>query len=586
MKRKTMNLLLVLVVMFSTMITVFADDTVIKKTANVTSNPGEFDITFTLPSKQGEINPVADVVVVLDKSTLGGTSNPLRGEAQAFIAKLWEKSQSDNVTFKVGIIWFDANVHTYSDDLVELTAENYTKIQKFLSGYIGSGSNLHGSILKAQKWLDEDTAVLSQHKFLVVMSDFAGYFFDEGNGIGLGRYAIRNENVSAPAIGNSGDPVYESNLEYVDKVSLGQYPTMSDLEGPNPDFKYTVEMIDDLISGKKLLTGIAPINSDDLTKIGANYGEYAYTQYGTNYALFTAEQIGTMPNQEYNRQVDVPTSFEKSIYLTGNLFKEMKSNNYSIFAITQDYRMTNVLGYQSRAYIEWFKENIGTSFDVTNGVSDTVAKDIFNNIGSTIFDLLGKGTITDVIADEFDYINEGFSVNIDGTELLITQISQYKYGFGEMLASSSNYEYELDYNPNTKTVTWNLNVSASRYKTLELTFKVKYTGDLCEIENTMNIETNKSAVLDYVNSIDAQLEIPYNKQVKMDSPTVSLSKDGANCPTPEDPEVPENPETPDKPDVPNTGVNTSYSTWLLLLLLATAVGTKEILNNQLKKKNK
>ena len=571
MKRKITCLLIVIMVGLLTTITVFAESVVIGKTAEATSNPNEFDIIFNLPTKQNEIAAVVDVVIVLDKSSLGGSSNPLKTEAQNFIATLWEKSQKDNITFKIGLIRFNANVQAYEDDLLVLTADNYTKMQDFLAGYDGSGTNFHGALLQAKKWLDNDTTVSEQHKFLVVISDFAGYFVDAGDGLGLGRYATRHQDVSVPSTGLPGTPVYESNAEYNDKTKWGQYPPLADLQGTNPNFKYTTTMIEDLISGKKLLTGVAPANIDDLKTIGTKYGEYSFSEYGTNYTKFTPDQISTMPSQMDNRQSDFPTMFEKSIYLCGNLFKEMKSNGYSVFGITKNYNMNIVLGYQNKAFVDWFEEKIGPRFDVTGGASDEVAKEIFAQVTSTIVELLGKGTITDVIADEFDYINEGFMVALDGIKLPITKISEYEYGFGNELAPTNSgiFEYMLTYDPTTKTVKWDLNVSASKYRNLQLVFKVSYNGDVCAIDKPIDVKTNKSALLEYVNSIDLEAGLSYNKSIAIDSPTVTISNKDADC---------------KKPVPPNTGISNNFSAWFGLLAMASIVAGKEAISKQQKKK--
>ena len=570
MKRKITCLLVVIMVGLLTTITVFAENIVIGKTAEATSNSSEFDIIFSLPTKQDEIQAVVDVVIVLDKSSLGGSSNPLKTEAQNFIATLWEKSQTDNITFKIGLIRFNANVQTFEEDLLVLTADNYSKMQDFLAGYDGSGTNFHGALLQAKKWLDNDNTISDQHKFLVVISDFAGYFVDAGDGLGLGRYAIRHQDVTVPSTGLPGNPVYESNAEYNDKTKWGQYPALSDLQGTNPSFKYTTAMIEDLISGNKLLTGVAPVNIDDLKTVGTNYGEHSYSEYGTNYSKFTSEQISSMPSQLDNRQSDFPTMFEKSMYLCGNLFKQMKGSGYNVFGITKNYNMNIVLGYQNKAFVEWFEEKIGPRFDVTGGASDEVAKEIFSQVTSTIVELLGKGTITDVIADEFDYINERFAVKLDGIELPITAISEYEYGFGNELAPTGSgiYEYKLTYNPSTKTVKWDLNVSASKFRNLQLIFKVSYNGDVCALDKPIQVKTNKSAQLEYVNSIDHEAGLSYNKKIVMDSPTVTISSKDADC---------------TKPVPPNTGINSNFAAWFGLLAIASIVAGKEIINKQKKK---
>jgi len=552
MKKILRNFIILFLALFIVAIPTLAEGAEISKTAHANSNGYEWDITFSLPSKQAVITPVADVVIILDKSTLGGSTTNLKLATQKFIDDLWAKSQNDGITFRVGVIWFNADVHTYANDLVELNATNYLEIKDFLDSYAGSGTNFHGAIMQGKKWLDADTTTPNKNKFMIVLSDFAGNLLDAGDGIGLARYAIRDASVTRPDTQPVGSPIYESNAECFDKQLWGQYPLLSDLEGPTPNFVYTIAMIDDLISGQKLLTGVAPRDLSLLTTVGSSVGEYSLTANGGTGTTLTADQIAALPSQVENREIDVPTIFEKSIYLTGNLFLEMKASDYSVMAITQDYNNLNtVLGYQNKAYVQWFKQNIGDQYDITGGVPDDVANGIFAHITSVIFDIVGKGTITDVIADEFEYINNRFSVEVNGAILPVTTISEYEHGFGELLASGL-YEYQLKYDPSTRTVTWDINVSASRYQQLELTFKIKYKDDICKIGSPMNLKTNKSAILDYVDSIDAEAGLPYNKHITMDSPVVSVSNKIDFC---------------KRHEPPKTGVTPNMSPWLFLTFL-------------------
>ena len=567
------------------MATTLADAT-ITKTATANAGNNIFDITFSLPANKVKNAPIViDVVILLDRSTFDGSSGAyLQIAAQQFVQNLYDAADASNgnVTFKVGLLWFDATVHPYEENsvagLFELSSTNLIDMKSFLKSNTGAGTNLHGAIAMGKTWLDSDTTVPGDNKFMIIFSDFAGYFTDDGSGNGLGRYAIKVAGI-IPDTSAAGIPTYESNLEYVYKETvLNHYPSLADLQ--NNSYVYTVDMIDKLINGVALLDIDATTpDLNYLINIGSTYGEYPYSTYysgstvttGTPALIdFTGAEIATMLTQSEYRAKDMPTMFEKSIYFTGNLFKEMVDSDYIITAITTKYRWdignsvhTNVLGYQNMAYQMWFETYIGDRYDVTNGLTQIQATNIFDQVEAEIYYIIGKATITDIIAPEFEYIDGSAVVKVAGTELPVTKISQYIYGFG-LLIAVNEYEYMFEYNPTLKTVLWDINVPVSRDNPLDLIFKVRFIGDPCETSSLV-LPTNTSAVMDYMDSYDATVLrlTAYNEHLNIPSPLVTISSNGASC---------------RMVTAPKTGVDKTVVPWLMVLCFLVGVCLKEYFN--------
>ena len=480
-----------------------------------------YTITFSIPDPvvvQGNLS--VDVVLVLDKSSVSNLAG-LVASYENLVDEMYNRTLVDNVTFNVGVIWFNADAHYGTQGLLDVSVPgNVAVLKAAISSYGGSGTNMHGGLLMAKDWLDQNTGTLDQNKFLFIASDFGGYLGDVGtinqNGTdyfsyGLGRYYEA-----------SGTAKSYWQEDFHTKYGYGLAHGLSDLTG------MTFVEIDGLIRNMTLIDGTTA-DPYWMTTIGQLVGEYPYSAVPTDPSV-----IASLPTKSMYDAADVPTSWEKSIYLTGNLFLDMKASGYNMIAVTLDYlaasaNRENVTAFIG-AYQDWFEEYIGDRFDISAGEDVSTA---FSSLSNDIFYLLGKGKIVDIVGPEFDFVPNSFSVSLDGAFLPMTDLGGNRYGFGTIMASGE-YPFVASYQINSigkEEITWEINASPDKIKVLELNFDIVHSHKKTAI-GTHQAETNESAYLDYMNSRDAAGgSTIYTNRINMDSPIITYTNRGPSVPT-------------------------------------------------------
>ncbi|TLG73016.1 MucBP domain-containing protein [Culicoidibacter larvae] len=484
----------------------------IGKSASATDTAHQYDVTFTLPTQAMEEPETVDIVFVLDTTTISSFS-AVKQQFNDFVDKL---NAQDNLIVNIGIVTFNINVSNKLNGLMELNDANITAIKNGFAASYTAGSNMYGGLLIGKDILDSGTA---DHKYIVLASDFGGYKSDAGNGTGVSQF-------------------------FMDGTIIGFNTNNSDFNGKyyytqaaNSEASVlTVDAIANLIDNKVFFNG-TPVDSQTepyLLQAGAAIGEYPDSWQYSFIHTFTEAEKATMPTYTLTRSAAWPTMMEKNIYLTGNLFKDMKASGYNVMAVTTPYQPQTGAGGEAykikfntvtNSYKDWFEQEIGTRYETTNG--DTFL-DMLDDIESELIYLLGKGKITDVVHPDFKIV-PGIqpTVLLNDVALAVTDLGNGSYGFG----SEDNGVYPYVYNVSTdvngkETVTWDINKEATKDDVLKFTFRIELK-DIPNQPGDYTYDTNESAVVDYMDSKEAKEGVSdFTKQTSLPSPQVTVKRVG------------------------------------------------------------
>ncbi|MDO1604978.1 hypothetical protein Q2T76_02780, partial [Lactobacillus sp. YT155] len=348
----------------------------IAKTAT-DNGDGTYGINFKLP-EDGTVQKVKiDIVFAVDTTTIKNYAN-VKAQLEAFTTEL---NSNPNIEAKIGIVTIQRDATDKLNGLVPLNDDSLATINKGFAASYTAGSNLHGGLLKSQKLLDSDTEVEADHKYLIVASDMAGWLVDNGSGTGS-SIAYRD----GQYIGNA---VSTGNQDF-----FGRYYK-------NPLENITVADIDNLVNNMTMFNGQTPAGDyvKYMQQYGTSIGEYPYNwlKYGSLFhPTWTDEEKATMPPSfAFVNSPQFPPYFEKSMYLSGRLFKDMKAAGYNISELTTPYQAGDPtyanLHNTNQRFQEWLEQNIGKRFDSTRNESMT---EILADLKAKIYYQVGKGQIT------------------------------------------------------------------------------------------------------------------------------------------------------------------------------------------------
>ncbi|MDO1605671.1 hypothetical protein Q2T76_06310, partial [Lactobacillus sp. YT155] len=258
--------------------------------------------------------------------------------------------------------------------------DSLATINKGFAASYTAGSNLHGGLLKSQKLLDSDTEVEADHKYLIVASDMAGWLVDNGSGTGS-SIALRDGSLI-------GNVVSSGNQDFYSRYYR------------NPLADKTVADIDNLINNMTMFNGQTPTGDyvKYMQQYGTSIGEYPYNwlKYGSLFhPTWSEEEKATKPKNTQVSKPQFPTYYEKSMYLSGRVFKDMKTAGYNISELTTPYQADDAqyanLHNTNQRFQEWLEQNIGKRFDSTRNES---MAEILADLKAKIYYQVGKGQIT------------------------------------------------------------------------------------------------------------------------------------------------------------------------------------------------
>ena len=405
------------------------------------------NVTLSLPSAEEKL--ASDVVFVLDKST----STKLEEQALGMLNKLKEQAKSTEAKVKVGVVIFNKEANV--TPLTDLATDDNT-IEKAIKQTISSGTNTHAGLLAGKQMLDKDTEVAANRKYLIFVSDGITYMYNaEPTATAWSFMADSWNHWANPENWNSK---YGNN---------------------NPPDDWSAWM-----------TEIGTQVKDQ----GTQY-EYPYEPSGKTATNWTPE------DDTYKNYAN---SIDKALYLTYQVYQEAQTQGYNCYAVANE----SSTGYSwGPAFMHYLANGQTVDFDkIQNDILYAVSA------GSTVEDQMG---------DAFDFVPGSLKLTVGGTELKSKANGNMTY-FGDDVEnlSENNCRFKVLYAPDTDAFVWTINENVSNFAPVQLTYTVKLTKPETapgtygteDLKGEKNVPadkalfTNKRAVLNAINSADAQLE--------------------------------------------------------------------------------
>ena len=394
------------------------------------------------------------VLFVLDYST----SVDVRGAAADMLDELASK---DNTNVKACVInywakhdsgeWVDISADTDTDSLLDVTQTG--------------GTNLHGGLLAAQEALNS-SEIANYETYLVLISDGITYLWsDESTG--------ETMSVWFQNIGNGKDDIQNGNS--VIEMKYGEATPIDD------------EIFDSLVNGNE---EVYEKYKNTITK-AEKYGSSKPASTETKrYWAFAEEGV----------KDSTLIGSEIAIYKSAAAWRDLVASVDKAFALKMDENH-----WDSYPYGEQLMDYLVEQSDPNGSglVTDDTATTVFSGIKNEIIFDVKKGTVTDIIGDDFDFLvdadNESVNITVGGEPVPLNHYDEenHTFIFGE------NSEYTVTYYANGtedvegECLIWNINVPVTEEVVLsyDLTLVNKETTS-----GTHTVLTNEDAWLDYVST--------------------------------------------------------------------------------------
>ncbi len=529
----------------------------------------ETTVTLSLPS--AEYQNKVDIVFVMDSSSSTDLGTQFIESATSLFDSVVENNQG--VDLKVGIILFTGSANdavkylsdgtyskltTYNDDTKSLFEQSFhiseTLTKDEFRDAFGRGSGPHSGLDLANMWLEEDEEVEDDHKYVIFFTDGKGYIWaDEEHkpttiysqwyqwtrGVGLGAIQAGGKADLNQVTGYNKDSYAVDVLDPSGKSNIYTFSTYEELYN-STDAELTGATkwdqpclyADPSMWRVGFPTGEVTVhsvtNGAELFGAGGTYGNcqnyqnwYEFTPSGNWIGMtyleanpfmvidngdgkYTFDTDSINPNY-YQYHVDC---LQKGLYKAGHLWTEM-GEKYNCGVITYDGKTGGGLGLVDPFRV-WLRANSLYGAKKENA-SDVAA--LFNNIDNDICYMVGSGTVTDEIADEFDLKvpedgSAPFKITYKGEELTAAADGENKWVFGE--AVDGEYPYVVEYDPEANSFLWTLNVPIENVNPVTLSYDLILKDEYAIDGNSY--DTNKSAVLDYV-STDGKYEGTFTFEV-------------------------------------------------------------------------
>lgn len=453
----------------------------VSKSKTVTNLDSNFESTVTLGLPSATYKGNLDVAFVLD----GSTSADQSGLAAAAAKLLDELAKMENLNVKAGLTVFGGSKPTLintglldiSDaaNLSSLKAEMTNSAYDKMDGR--SGSNLQAGVEAACEWLNADTDVTNEDKYMIILSD------------GAARMWYANGAAMSQTYESNGSVLWNSNCDWVDYRYRGK--NVSD----TPTF-------------------------DSVWNAGHTNGNIG--AYGMTKNQSEAAKVGDKGVASYDTVMNgvYYTTYEAATYYAaGSIVKASQESN--VILVSYPYHDDTTFGQ----YIESFKAWLASNGYVTRYDSKSAdAGEIFSKVKNQLIQVVDKGsTVTDVIGKTNDY-NFDFVDNIDtlsltvgGTALEKASVTSglganetSRYSFGNGLFVLHYYKNGTD-GASDECFVWDINTAITKNDKVELKYKVKLTNpktaagtygvyDADGSQNKTELYTNNSATLIPVDS--------------------------------------------------------------------------------------
>ncbi len=575
-------------------------------------------VTLSLPS--AEYQNKIDIVFVIDdsKSTENSKIN-FSTNVKSLLENVLELDK--NVNLNVGIIKFKGTAvdaiekaRKDNEDILQGLVRYTDSVKDRIMGALDpmnfadykqlGGSNLHSGLRLADKWLSEDEVAKNENKYVVVLTDCKSYIWNNENDEPTTYYTqwLKWVSKQGVVIQNGGIPECNQTAGTYARVSANAFDKQkSKWYGSDNEFSY------DLLFASK---------DDDLVNTNTEFDEHCYYAEDRNdkptgtvieYKVANGSEISTKPGyQKYYEYIPTPGSkweglkyFEanpyevvrnadgtvaknadgtvtydldkindnfyeyrhdalmKGLYQAGHLWADMNEKyRCGVVAFNGKAGVSGNGGLIVDSFYNWILTHSDYSSTLSN--SDDVAK-MFNGISNDINYLIGRGTVTDKINNDFDLdmANESgaFQLKVGDDIIKLDKYSESNWYFGE-INEKGDYKYVVHYDADEHTIIWDINVPVENAKRASLSYGLV----LKDGKPTGWYDTNNFAYLEYTSS-DGEYEgtftfekpkVHYTESTP--TPTPGTDPEPEPTPTP-NPDPNPNPD-PDPTPRPNPPANT------------------------------
>ena len=515
----------------------------------------ETTVTLSLPS--AEYKAAYDIVFVMDSSSSTQNSSI---DFSEIALELLDGVKDKNVNLKVGVIKcrgraFDTvNLVTdgaqkelveYSEDTKEAITDAINFTEEDLKA-LSSGTNMHGGLKLADKWLTADTDVSNDHKFVFFLIDGKMYIWNDEEGEPTsvyGQYMAKNVVYSKPAVGQQTIAYSKSAYKFTDNQGYYNKEGATDLVDLTFDeyFAKTHNFYHNdfaklYASSNAELSGVTKYDcycwyadkgpaaaTGTVNEHTVSNGNFTYNLHKKYYEFIPSEDFAglnwlqanpytvevddngtsddasddvytytTTPNPDFYQLH--PDGLQKALYLTGHLWTDMVAKYNGASIVYNGWGSGSGLEI-AKSFNNWILSDgisdYAAEFDKTN--ADEVST-VFEAVKDDILYMVSRGVVTDIIGDDFSLLNtdsaDCFKMTFDG-EALPVIFSNGVWSFGA--ANEGTYPYVVEYDATTKTITWIINVPVENARPITLSYDLTLPEDA----ESGYYDTNMSAVLDY-----------------------------------------------------------------------------------------
>ena len=431
----------------------------ITKTAEQLNENDETTVQLGIGSTE-ERNKVA-VLFVLDYST----SVNVRNAAADMLKELASKDKTD---VKVGVVnyWADADEGAWTDITSDTNVDDLLKVTQT------SGTNYHAGLLSAQKLLESDE-IEGYTTYLITISDGITYLWtDEATG--------ETQSVWFQNIGNGANDIQNGNSVYDMKYHGREIPE---------------DTFMDLVTGGEKT--IEKYNTT-ITKAEA-YADSVKPDPSDTDRYWAFAEDGIMDKTLTNNEI--------AIYKTASVYRELADSvDYAYaFKLDENHWDDYPYGYQLMDYLA----------SVSDGgeITESTAKSTFDTIKNQILYAIERGTVKDIIGNDFDLTSvDSITLSVGGTEVagVVDAANANVKNFGTE-DENGVYPYSVEYVPGAageEQLIWTINVPVENANRLVLSYGLKLVNksttagtygqyDRDGSQGYDGIHTNVSAVLDY-----------------------------------------------------------------------------------------
>ena len=424
-------------------ITPSEDNVELNKTATGLDANDQSDVTLSIGATEDQ-DDVA-VLFVLDYST----SVDVRQEAEAMLKELAGK---ENTNVKVGVVNYWADAQT--GEWVTMTPD--TELSDLLTSPGRSGTNLHAGLLEAQEML-ADPAIDGYETYLITISDGITYLWtDESSG--------ETKSVWFQNIGNGPNDIQNGNDVYAMKYHGAEIPADT--------FKALTSGTEEIVQKyEKTITKMETYATSIKPDPSVTERYWALAEDG----VMDSTLIGS----------------EIAIYKVAAVYKELLNSVDHAYALKLDEG-----NWSNYPYGEQLMDYLAEQ-DGGGAISATTAKEVFAGIRDQILYAIEKGTVTDVIGDDFDVAGlDSFVLTVGGVEVPGT-VNSNTISFGD--------KYTVTYYPDGTSTdareqfVWAINTPVENANPVKLTYTVKLVNKAAE-PGDYTVPANEEAVLEYTSS--------------------------------------------------------------------------------------